>query len=115
MTGRRSENLEGRKKEDGRFWSWFCDPGTRLTSLKQSALLYFRRLQSMRGIPAAALSVEAAGNIEIEFSKLELEGMLLNAELLIEAPASIRLLAKNSLGSIRNRLLLSDNILPIWH
>ena len=69
----------------------------------------------MRGVPAAALSVEAAGNIEIEFSKLELEGMLLNAELLIEAPASIRLLAKNSLGSIRNRLLLSDNILPIWH
>ena len=69
----------------------------------------------MRGISAAALSVEAPGNIEIEFSKLELEGMLLNAEQLIEAPASIRLLAKNSLGSFRNRLSLSDNILPIWH
>ena len=69
----------------------------------------------MRGIPAAALSAEGPGQIEIGLSKLELEGISLNAIALTEPGESIRLLAKKPCSFCRNSSGLIDNNWPVWH
>ena len=69
----------------------------------------------MRGIPAAALSAEGPGQIEIGPAKLESEGMSLNAIALTEPDESIRLLAKKSFLFCRNSSPLSDINWPVWH